>query len=180
MVLIISDCVGAWTLLNAYANWFTIGQIAVTRAVGFVNKEFWEGFCEHRKNIWILFLLPWAWSFLINLPIYIDPSLEFGYHCQMGKCDVVPTGRPAKLPRIILRVNCFTSPFILIAPTSIVAGAMRIHCLASNPFCFFDSQIFPFFISYIAPLTLILVSYMVIWCRLRSSISYERTKVLHW
>ena len=96
--------IGAFTLLNAHTNWLSIGLIAVTRCVGLMNKRLWERFCSSGKNIALLCIFPWVWSLLINLPQYIDPSVEFGFHCQLGKCDLIPTGVTPVLPKAMLVV----------------------------------------------------------------------------
>ena len=95
------------TFLIVHTNWFSIGLIAVTRCVALTRKRVWKSFCSRRRNIVIICIFPWVWSLLINLPQYIDPSVEFGFHCQLGKCDLVPTGVTPLLPKPMLKVHLF-------------------------------------------------------------------------
>ena len=95
---------GALATMNGNVNWFTTGLIAVTRALGLTHKGFWQRVCS-KTNVGLLFTVPWIWGLALNLPSYVDPSIEYGFNCQLGSCDYVPTGEKRVIPQLILQVT---------------------------------------------------------------------------
>ena len=154
--------VSAWSVLNGNANWFAISLLSATRCIGFTRKSFWVRFCSKTRNVALLFTLPWIWSLLFNLPLLIDPSFEYGYDCQLGICDIVPTGQTPVwpvFPKTNIKVHLNQTEWTLRKETQTE----------------YSFQEFTFNVSFFAPsLLMILSSYLVIWYRLRLSFSYER------
>ena len=95
---------GALATMNGNVIWFTTGMIAVTRAVGFTHKSFWQRVCT-KKNIGLFFTVPWIWGITLNLPTFVDQSVEYGFNCQLGSCDYVPTGKMHLVPQGVLQVK---------------------------------------------------------------------------
>ena len=91
----------ALILVLAHANWFSLGLIAITRCLGLTRKGFWEDFCSYRNITLAIYVAVWIWVLLINIPLYIEKSLTFGFSCQMGKCDIIPTGMDSTLPETV-------------------------------------------------------------------------------
>ena len=87
----------ALVMVTEHANWFCLGMIAITRCLGLVVKKFWDDFCKW-TNVLAILMSSWLWVIAIDWPLWIDRSLAFGFHCKMGKCDVMATGLNSTLP----------------------------------------------------------------------------------
>ena len=151
---------GAMADLSGFVSWFTIGMIAVTRAVGLTHKKLWKKFCT-KTNLGLMFIVPWIWSVMLSLPTFVDPSVEYGFNCQMGTCDRLSTGQMNLVPQVILQVTT----------KMLKVSVGRVQKLLTKQLIL---QIFPQAPGFIAPLIMIVFSYMVIWLQLRTSFSYER------
>ena len=95
---------GALADLTGFVSWFTIGMIAVTRAVGLTHKKGWQKVCT-KTNLGLMFTVPWIWSLLLSLPTFVDPSVKYGFNCQTGTCDRLSTGQMNLVPQVILQVT---------------------------------------------------------------------------
>lgn len=94
----------AMIILIAHLDWFSLGLVAVSRCLALTRKEFWQGICNRNKGrpssgntfttIAFMFGLQWIYVTAINLPLFMEKSLTFGYHCKMGKCDIIYNGHP--------------------------------------------------------------------------------------
>ena len=80
--------------LTGTLDWLLLALIAITRAIQVKMPRQWSKFCRGKLNISLFLLLPWILSFLIMLPIFIDPVTTLGYNCLLGKCAIIPTGNP--------------------------------------------------------------------------------------
>ena len=78
-------------------HWFCLAMIALTRAIKMKHASKWTDFCHKKRNIFAVCICCWILQVFIMLPIFIDPRIETGYHCLMGKCNYSPTGE-APLP----------------------------------------------------------------------------------
>ena len=74
-------------------DWLLVSFIAMTRAINVRNPTKWRNFCDKKVNILLMQLLPWIVQVLFMLPIFLQKSKSFGYHCLMGKCSYIPTGK---------------------------------------------------------------------------------------
>jgi len=94
----------ALILVTAHANWFCLGLIALTRCLGLLRKNFWAQFCNW-TNISLVFVAVWVWVIAINLPLYMEQMLAFGFNCRMGKCDIILSGLQTQtFPDVFTRV----------------------------------------------------------------------------
>ena len=108
--------------LTMTTDWLLLALIAVTRAFQIKRPYQWSAFCRNKFYISILLVTPWILAFLILLPIFIDPASDFGYHCLIGKCTIIPTGEePFKiflkhpwLKNVMPMSVSFSVPFLVI------------------------------------------------------------------
>ena len=64
----------------------------MTRAFSVKIPDKWDEFCKNKIYVFLFLLSTWVFQALVMLPIFIQPSIEIGYNCLMGKCNYVPTG----------------------------------------------------------------------------------------
>ena len=81
--------------LTGTLDWLILAFIAVTRAIQIKMPRQWSRFCRNKLYVILLLLLSWVMSFLILLPFFVDPAIGFGYNCLLGKCAIIPTGKPS-------------------------------------------------------------------------------------
>ena len=74
-------------------DWLLMAIIAMTRAIKIKFPDNWKTFCGHKGYVLLSLAFPWLLSFGILSPLFLQPSLEFGYNCRVGKCTVIPTGK---------------------------------------------------------------------------------------
>ena len=79
--------------LTMTTDWLLLAFIAATRAIQIKVPYQWSMFCRSKLNILLLLLAPWILAVLILLPVFADPATDFGYHCLIGKCTIIPTGK---------------------------------------------------------------------------------------
>ena len=87
----------ALTVITYTNHWLCLATIALTRAIKMKHSSKWTDFCHKKGNIFAVCIGCWILQVFILLPIFIDPQIENGYHCLMGKCNYSPTGE-APLP----------------------------------------------------------------------------------
>ena len=80
------------TKLTYTNDWLLLSIIAITRAIK-VKKPFkWRDFCDKKICVYVCLVSPWLFQVINMLPVFLQPSTDFGYNCLMGKCDFIPTG----------------------------------------------------------------------------------------
>ena len=80
------------TVLTFTNDWLLVAVVAMTRAFSVKIPDQWNEFCKHKIYVFLFILSTWVFQVLVMLPIFIQPSIEIGYNCLMGKCNYVPTG----------------------------------------------------------------------------------------
>ena len=109
--------------LTMTTDWLLLAFIAITRVIQIKMPHQWSKVCQGKLNILLLLSSPWILGFLILMPVFIDPATDFGYHCIIGKCTIIPTGKAPLtafknypwLKNILPMTLSFLVPFIIIA-----------------------------------------------------------------
>ena len=76
-----------------YIDWLLLSIIVMTSAIKLKNPEGWDNFCENKIYVALFLIMPWIVSISYILPHFIQPSLDFGYHCLFGYPTYIPTGK---------------------------------------------------------------------------------------
>ena len=81
------------TILTFTNDWLLVAIVAMTRAISLKQPTKWERFCGNKAYVFLFLLSTWVFQLLVMLPIFLQPSIDIGYNCLMGKCNYVPTGK---------------------------------------------------------------------------------------
>jgi hypothetical protein len=77
-----------------YIDWLLLSIIVMTSVIKLRNPKGWDNFCENKIYVAGFLIMPWIVSMFYILPHFIQPSLDFGYHCLFGYPTYIPTGKP--------------------------------------------------------------------------------------
>ena len=66
----------AFIHMNAYADWISLGLIALSRCLGLTKPSAWKTFCKNR-NLLLVFVSIWVYSFALILPTIIAVRCTF-------------------------------------------------------------------------------------------------------
>ena len=80
------------TILTFTNDWLLVAIVSLTRVFIVKTPEKWEIFCNNKLYVFLAMISTWIFQVLVMLPIFIQPSIDIGYNCLMGKCNYVPTG----------------------------------------------------------------------------------------
>ena len=80
------------TILTFTNDWLLVAIVALTRVFMVKCPDGWGEFCNNKIYVFSVFISTWIFQILVMLPIFIQPSIDIGYNCLMGKCNYVPTG----------------------------------------------------------------------------------------
>ena len=90
-----SDAFCSGSFVIGYAtmglDWLLMAFIAMTRAIQIKFPDKWKSFCGNKWYVLISLAIPWLLSFAILSPLFLQPSIDFGYNCIVGKCTIIPT-----------------------------------------------------------------------------------------
>jgi len=88
------DIMWYFTFFSIYNGWLAQGVIAVIRALSMMSEKMANLFAKK----WIFFfIIPgmYAFSAMMAIPFFLEPSFDFGHKCSLGHCHFVPTGEDA-------------------------------------------------------------------------------------
>ena len=81
------------TILTFTNDWLLVAVVAMTRAMMVKAPSKWNDFCNNKIYVFLFLISTWIFQLLVMLPIFLQPSIDIGYNCLMGKCNYVPTGK---------------------------------------------------------------------------------------
>jgi hypothetical protein len=81
------------TILTFTNDWLIVSIVAMSRAIALKQPTKWRQFTNNKIYVLLFLMSTWVFQILVMLPIFIQPSIDIGYNCLMGKCNYVPTGK---------------------------------------------------------------------------------------
>jgi len=85
---------GPIIFLVTFVDWICLGFIALSRCLNMTKPKMWNNFCNKKTNVAIILVGMWALSALMTLPSFLEPSLHFGWNCEIGFCTTLYTTDP--------------------------------------------------------------------------------------
>lgn len=155
------------TILTFTNDWLLVAIVSLTRVFIVKAPEKWGSFCNNKIYVFLAMTSTWIFQILVMLPIFVQPSIEIGYNCLMGKCNYVPTGDFQDIMFLRYSNRGFCSIWVVISKTIIFTGREKIEAIS-----FVGQPVFvglPYLVAFLTPCLITMISYLIIWQAMRTN-----------